>query len=104
MITRRRPIRVNHYIWPALLILISVVVGLIRILRGPTAADRMLAAQLFGTGGVAILLILAQAMQMPSLVDVALTYALLAAVTMVVFVRRHWGNYENTGKGKDESH
>ena len=58
----------NHYIWPALLILISVVVGLIRILKGPTAADRMLAAQLFGTGGVAILLILAQAMQMPSLV------------------------------------
>ncbi|MGD9289217.1 MAG: monovalent cation/H+ antiporter complex subunit F [Desulfobacterales bacterium] len=94
----------NHYLWIALLILISVVVGLIRIIKGPTAADRMLAAQLFGTGGVAILLILAQAMQMPSLVDVALTYALLAAVTMVVFVRRHWGNYENTGKGKDESH
>jgi multicomponent Na+:H+ antiporter subunit F len=94
----------NHYLWIALLILISVVVGLIRIIKGPTAADRMLAAQLFGTGGVAILLILAQAMQMPSLVDVALTYALLAAVTMVVFVRRHWGNHENTGKGKDESH
>lgn len=84
----------NHYLWPALLILISVVVGLIRIFRGPTAADRMLAAQLFGTGGVAILLILAQAMQMPSLVDVALIYALLAAVTMVVFVRRQWGSHE----------
>ena len=82
------------YLWPALLILISVVVGLIRIVRGPTAADRMLAAQLFGTGGVAILLILAQAMQMPSLVDVALIYALLAAVTMVVFVRRQWGCHE----------
>ena len=78
----------NHYLWPALLILISIAVGLIRISRGPTAADRMMAAQLFGTGGVAILLILAQAMQMPSLVDVALIYALLAAITMVVFVRR----------------
>jgi multicomponent Na+:H+ antiporter subunit F len=86
----------NQYLWPALLILISVVVGLIRILKGPTAADRMLAAQLFGTGGVAILLILAQAMQMPSLVDVALVYALLAAVTMVVFVRRQWQRNENT--------
>jgi multicomponent Na+:H+ antiporter subunit F len=90
--------------WPALLILISVVVGLIRILKGPTAADRMLAAQLFGTGGVAILLILAQAMQMPSLVDVALIYALLAAITMVVFVRRQWRSQENTGEVKDESH
>ena len=104
MITWRGPIKVNHYIWPALLILFSVVVGLIRILKGPTAADRMLAAQLFGTGGVAILLILAQAMQMPSLVDVALIYALLAAVTMVVFVRRQWGNHENERKMKDESH
>ena len=94
----------NHYLWPALLILISVVVGLIRILRGPTAADRMLAAQLFGTGGVAVLLILAQAMQLPSLVDVALVYAILAAVTMVVFVRRQWGSLENTGEMKDDSH
>jgi len=95
---------VNYYLWPALFILISVVVGLVRILRGPTAADRMMAAQLFGTGGVAILLILAQAMQMPSLVDVALIYALLAAVTLVVFVRRQWGSHENTGEMKDESH
>jgi multicomponent Na+:H+ antiporter subunit F len=95
---------VNLYLWLALLILISVAVGLIRIFRGPTAADRMLAAQLFGTGGVAILLILAQAMQMPSLVDVALVYALLAAITMVVFVRRQWRSQENTGEVKDESH
>ena len=94
----------NYYLWPALFILISVVMGLIRILRGPTAADRMLAAQLFGTGGVAILLILAQAMQMPSLVDVALIYALLAAITMVVFVRRQWQGHENNGEMKDESH
>jgi multicomponent Na+:H+ antiporter subunit F len=94
MNTRRGPTKVNHYLWLALLILISVVVGLIRIVRGPTAADRMLAAQLFGTGGVAMLLILAQAMQMPSLVDVALIYALLAAVTMVVFVQRQWGSHE----------
>ena len=53
----------NFYLWVAVFILISVAAGLIRILKGPTAADSMLAAQLFGTGGVAILLILAQAMQ-----------------------------------------
>ena len=32
---------------------------LLRVLRGPTEADRMMAAQLFGSGGVAILLLLA---------------------------------------------
>ena len=91
------------YFTMALFLLLNLIAGMWRVLRGPTAADRMLAAQLFGTGGVAILLILAQAMQMPSLVDVALIYALLAAVTMVVFVRRQWGNHENERKMKDES-
>jgi multicomponent Na+:H+ antiporter subunit F len=58
----------------------------------------MLAAQLFGTGGVAILLILAQAMQMPALVDVALVYALLAAITMAVFVRRQLRGAKGQGR------
>lgn len=94
----------NHYLWLAVFILISVVAGLFRVLKGPTAADRMLAAQLFGTGGVAILLVLAHAMQMPSLVDVALVYALLAAITMVVFVQRQWQGKENIEEIDDESH
>lgn len=83
------------FIWVAALILISILFGLVRIFKGPTGADRMLAAQLLGTGGVAILLILSFAMQMPALLDVALVYSLLAATAMVVFVRRHWlGNIE----------
>jgi multicomponent Na+:H+ antiporter subunit F len=94
--------KMNHYLWVALLILISVIVGLIRIWKGPTDADRMLAAQLFGTGGVAVLLILAHAMQMPSLVDVALVYALLAATATVVFVRRRWRSDENVEESSDE--
>ena len=80
----------SYHIWVAVFILISVLGGLVRIFKGPTRADRMLAAQLFGTGGVALLLILAQAMQVASLLDVALVYALLAATANVVFVRRQW--------------
>ena len=89
--------------WPAALILISVLVGLVRIFKGPTGADRMLAAQLLGTGGVAILLILAFAMQMPALLDVALVYSLLAATAMVEFVRRHWRGDKETEAITDES-
>lgn len=92
------------YLWSAVFILISVALGLIRIFKGPTAADRMLAAQLFGTGGVAVLLILSHAMQMPSLVDVALVYALLATITMVVFVRRQWKDDANAEEIIDESY
>ncbi len=93
----------NFYLWMALLILISVIAGLIRVWKGPTNADRMLAAQLFGTGGVAIVLMLALAMQMPSLVDIALVYALLAATAMVVFVQRQWRHEENPEDMHDES-
>lgn len=92
----------NLHIWIAFIILLSVFAGLIRVFKGPTDTDRMLAAQLFGTGGVAILLILVHAMQMPPLVDVALVYALLAAITMVVFVKWQWSDHGEEEEGADE--
>jgi multicomponent Na+:H+ antiporter subunit F len=67
-------------------VLAMVALGLIRILRGPAEADRMMAAQLVGTGGVAVLLLLAAGTATPSIVDVALMLALLAAFTSVAFV------------------
>ncbi len=78
------------YLGMALFLLLTLVAGLWRVLRGPTAADRMLAAQLFGTTAVASLLLLAQVLNLPPLRDVALVFALLAAVTAVAFVRRAW--------------
>ncbi len=42
------------YLSLALFLVLNLVAGLLRILRGPTPADCMLAAQLFGTTGVAI--------------------------------------------------
>jgi len=71
----------------ACLVLGATAVGLLRILRGPADADRMMAAQLLGTGGVATLLLLAAAVQSPAIVDVALMLALLAAFASVAFVR-----------------
>ena len=76
------------YLSMALFLLLTLVAGLWRILRGPTAADRMLAAQLFGTTAVACLLLLAQAFDQAALRDVALVFALLAAVTAIAFIRR----------------
>ncbi|MCO5169693.1 MAG: monovalent cation/H+ antiporter complex subunit F [Planctomycetes bacterium] len=72
----------------ALLLLVTLLVGLARVHRGPTAADRMLAAQLFGTTGVGMLAVLAVADGRPALLDVALALAVLAAVTVVAFARR----------------
>ena len=70
----------------ALFVLGTVALGLIRILRGPEDADRMLAAQLLGTGGVASLLLLGVANGVNAVGDLALLLALLAAFASVAFV------------------
>ena len=82
------------YLVLALFLLLNLCAGMWRILRGPSIADRMLAGQLFGTTAVAILLLLAQATESPALRDVALVFALLAAVTAVAFVQRAWPDME----------
>ena len=68
-------------------VLTMVALGLVRVLRGPGDADRVMSAQLLGTGGIAGLLLLAAAMRMPAGVDVALLLALLAAFVSVTFIR-----------------
>jgi multicomponent Na+:H+ antiporter subunit F len=72
----------------ALVLLATVGVGLIRVVRGPTHSDRMMAAQLMGTTGIAVLLVLAPVVRIPALVDAALVFALLAAVAVAAFTRR----------------
>ncbi len=69
-----------------IVLLTSILAGLIRVLRGPGAAERMMAAQLFGTAAVAILLILSRLMELPALLDVAMVFGLLTAVALVAFV------------------
>jgi multicomponent Na+:H+ antiporter subunit F len=78
------------YLGMALFLLLTLVAGLWRVLRGPTPADRLLATQLFGTTAVACVLLLAQVYDNSSFRDVALAIALLAAVAAVAFVRRAW--------------
>jgi multicomponent Na+:H+ antiporter subunit F len=68
-------------------LLIILALGLVRIVRGPADADRMMSAQLLGTGGIAVLLLAGGAAGVPAAVDVALILALLAAFASVAFVK-----------------
>lgn len=76
----------------AVFLLVNLVVALICAVRGPTDADRMLAALLFGTTGVAILLLLAHTYTPArgGIIDVALVLALLAAIAGIAFAERAW--------------
>ena len=68
-------------------VLAMVALGLVRVLRGPGSADRMMAAQLLGSGGIAALLLGGAAIGDGSVVDVSLTLALLAAFAAIAFVK-----------------
>jgi multicomponent Na+:H+ antiporter subunit F len=75
----------TFYLIIAFTLLLSLVAGLPRVLRGPSRTDRMIAAQLFGTTGVAILLVLAEVSERTGVRDVALVFALLALVNVMAF-------------------
>jgi multicomponent Na+:H+ antiporter subunit F len=68
------------------LIVLTVAVGLARILRGPTDVERLMAVQLLGTGGIAALLLIAYATNVPGVEDVALGLALLAPFATIAFI------------------
>ncbi len=70
------------------LILAMLALGLVSILRGPGDTDRMMAAQLIGTGGIAVLLLLGTVAGVPAAVDVALMLALLATFASIAFVKK----------------
>jgi multicomponent Na+:H+ antiporter subunit F len=76
----------DWFYFVALVLLATLAAALWRVWRGPTAADRMMAAQLVGTTGVALLMVLAPLVSW-SLLLVALTLALLAALAGVGFVK-----------------
>ncbi len=78
----------NLYLGTALFLLLNILMGLLRVWRGPTPADRMMAAQLFGTTGVAIMLLLAQTLDIAAIRTVGLVFAVLAVIATAVFVRR----------------
>lgn len=70
----------------ATLLLLSLAGALWRVWRGPEHADRMMAAQLVGTGGVGVVLLLAAATDW-AMIDVALVLSLLAAFAAMGFVK-----------------
>lgn len=71
----------------AAFVVLMVTLGLVRVARGPGRADRMMAAQLLGSGAVGALLLFGAASGESAVFDVALTLALLSAFASIAFVK-----------------
>ena len=71
----------------ALAILATMALALIRAFMGPTAYDRMLATNMFGTNTVLLIAVGGYAMGWNSFVDVALLYAMVNFVRTIAIMR-----------------
>ena len=71
----------------ACIILAMVALSLLLVLRGPADVDRMMAAQLLSTGGIAIVVLIGIASDQSMMLNVALTLAILAAFAGLAFVK-----------------
>ena len=78
------------YLSAAVVLLLTIVLGLGHVFRQPGRADSLLAALLFGSTGVALVLVLGKGLGLDRALDIALVFALLAAVLGVTFVLRGW--------------
>lgn len=73
----------SFFIIVCVFLLLNIVLGLVRVWRGPTVADRVLTTQLLGTTGMAILLVLAGYLQQLTLLNVAITFNVLAIILVI---------------------
>jgi multicomponent Na+:H+ antiporter subunit F len=68
------------YLVVSLAILVTMVLALVRALRGPSVYDRVLAVNMFGTKTALLLSVIAFLYGRPDFLDLALAYALINLV------------------------
>ena len=89
------------------LIVIGVLLlfALIRAIRGPRIADRIIAVNMMGTLVVITICVLAFLMHEGYLVDVAIVYTMLSFLAVVLLTKVYMGVYRQKRKEKgDEEH
>ena len=79
------------------LLALGLLLALIRAIRGPRIADRIMGVNLIGTISLACIAILAVYLKQSWLVDVSLIYAMLSFLTVVVLCQVHLAS-----KGKED--
>lgn len=74
---------------------------LVRAIRGPKIADRIMAANMIGTLTMAIILLLGVYLGESYIIDVALVYAVISFLAVIVITKIYMGHYrENQEKQK----
>ena len=71
----------------AVALLVTMLLGLIRAILGPTFYDRLLAVNLFGTKTVLLIAVIGFVMGRPEWLDIALAYAMINFIGTIAVLR-----------------
>lgn len=97
----------NYCLLGAVVILaIYIFICMIRVVIGPTVADRIIAANMIGTLVIIIISLLAVYLNESGLLDVAMIYAMLSFIAVVVLTKIYLGVFiekKNREKAKAEA-
>jgi len=75
-------------LWVAMPVMsLALVLAFVRLVRGPTLSDRVIALDLTGTVGMGMIAVYAIARDLPVLLDVAIVLALISFLGTVAFAR-----------------
>ena len=94
-----------HYIYITVLIILSLMVCacLIRAIKRPRIADRLMAVNMMGTIVMVMIAVLALMLKEGYLVDVCLIYAMISFLAVVVLSKVYIGIYEEKRKAAEDS-
>ena len=93
-----------HYIYITVLIILSLMVFacLIRAIKGPRIADRLMAVNMMGTIVMVMIAVLALMLKEGYLVDVCLIYAMISFLAVVCLTKVYMGVYQEQKMKKKE--
>lgn len=84
------------YLVVSIAILVTMILAVVRALRGPTVYDRVLAVNMFGTKTVLLLAVIAFLFGRPDFLDLALAYALINLVGVLAVLEFTQNKPRNT--------
>jgi len=85
------------------LLALCIIACLIAAIKGPSLGDRMVAANMTGTLTIIAICILAWHLDEGWLVDVALIYAMLSFIAVVVLTKIFIGSYKSGSEEEDDT-
>ena len=94
-----------HYVYIAVLIILAVMLFacLIRAIRGPRIADRLMSVNMMGTMVIVMIAVLALMLNEGYLVDVCLVYAMISFLAVVMLSKVYIGIYEEKRQSAQDS-